>query len=185
MSNIFDLSLEYLQIIDELEESGGELTEGIEDRLNINQNEMAEKLDNYRLVIAIRLKENMAKAVNLYGTLTKTNNKTFASTFGKYTLVHSKPLAISSDLILTPNDKELQPYLKATYTIKSIGENIIDMEAFLANAAGVTKVYDLDKTAIKKAINEAVPTTDEEGNEVIPFADKVWIDENAAWLKIT
>ena len=59
------------------------------------------------------------------------------------------------------------------------------MEAFLANAAGVTKVYDLDKTAIKKAINEAVPTTDEEGNEVIPFADKVWIDENAAWLKIT
>lgn len=48
MSNIYDISRELEDIFLELDENGGELTPELEERLKINQQNLNDKLDNYR-----------------------------------------------------------------------------------------------------------------------------------------
>lgn len=52
MSNIFNIAAEELQIINELEENGGELTPELEERLALNETATDEKIASYREVLA-------------------------------------------------------------------------------------------------------------------------------------
>ena len=51
MASIFDISEEYLKIIQELEESGGEITPELEERLNITREQLESKLKAYYAII--------------------------------------------------------------------------------------------------------------------------------------
>ena len=51
MASIFDISEEYLKIIQELEESGGEITRELEERLNITREQLESKLKAYYAII--------------------------------------------------------------------------------------------------------------------------------------
>ena len=51
MANIFDINEEYLKIIQELEESGGEITPELEERLNITREQLESKLKAYYAII--------------------------------------------------------------------------------------------------------------------------------------
>lgn len=50
--NIFQLNQEFLEIFEELEENGGELTPEIEEQLKINQTDVNNKVESYTQVIA-------------------------------------------------------------------------------------------------------------------------------------
>lgn len=49
--SIFDLEREYLDIMRELEENEGELTEELEERLAVNINDFKDKAESYRIII--------------------------------------------------------------------------------------------------------------------------------------
>ena len=49
--NIFEISKELESVFDELEENGGELTEELEEKLSISQDEFRSKVDAYLSVI--------------------------------------------------------------------------------------------------------------------------------------
>ena len=51
MASIFDINEEYLKIIQELEESGGEITPELEERLNITREQLESKLKAYYAII--------------------------------------------------------------------------------------------------------------------------------------
>ena len=51
MPSIFDINEEYLKIIQELEESGGEITPELEERLNITREQLESKLKAYYAII--------------------------------------------------------------------------------------------------------------------------------------
>lgn len=51
MSNIYQIKQELLSIFDELEENGGELTEELEQRLTVSQEDFKDKIESYTNVI--------------------------------------------------------------------------------------------------------------------------------------
>lgn len=103
MKTLFGIQAEYLEALDMLEENGGELTDEINERLNINKNELEDKFKAYHHVITMkegemstidaeierlkalrstkattveRLKEMLLNAVILYGDEGKSGNHT-------------------------------------------------------------------------------------------------------------
>lgn len=226
MSNIFDLSLEYIQIMDELEENGGELTDDILDRLNINKDELDDKLENYRKVIAMingrietiakeqerltakakvqanmieKLKERMKIAVNLYGDVTKTGNKTYTNGLSKFTVVKTHPLYIAPSFELDLDNKELLPYVKGSFVFKTSGEDVVNLKSKLT-ALGISfsEEFAIDKTSLKKALstlekkpdidaNTKKQRVDDKGNLmwIEPFDGEIKIDEESSYVKIT
>lgn len=185
MANIFDLSLEYISILDELEENGGELTDDIQDRLNINKDELDTKLENYRrLILSIqgeigvleeererlakkvitkekiidRLKENMATAINVYGEINpkaKTNNKFISTPFAKFTFVHTNPVIIDPSLEITPTNESLLPYLNASFLITAKGKDILLIKEKLKKGELLDNVKDT-YSIMKKEIKSAL-----------------------------
>lgn len=110
MNNIYDISRELEDIFLELDENGGELTPELEERLKINQQNLNDKLDNYRKAYtalnleadnckkeeqriaalrkakqnnADRLKKVMLDAVINYGDCGKSGNKVINLTDSK------------------------------------------------------------------------------------------------------
>jgi hypothetical protein len=155
MSNLFDIASEYLMILDELEENGGELTDDILDRLNINRDELNDKLENYRKVIAMyegqirtlgeevdrlkakmkvknniidRLKDRIKIAISTYGNPTKTGSKSYETEFSKFTFVKTKSVVFDDDFELTLRDTKLKPYIKGDISIKATGDGILDIQ---------------------------------------------------------
>jgi len=230
MSNLFNLSLEYVRILDEIEENLGEITDDIQDRLAINKDEVEEKLENYRKVVATldgeiatleeererlaakvvtktkiidRLKRNMADAVELYGDVnpkSKTANKSFVTPFSKFTFVHTNPVVVDSDLDLTPDNRELLPYLNGIFTAKVKGEEIIKVINKLTTAGLkdlFVGLYGIDKKAIKPVLETRKPYIDpdtgEQGVDEVtgelvwmePFNGDIRIDTEAGYLKTT
>lgn len=53
MANLFNIAEEYLRLVSELEESGGELSEELEARLNINREELENKIKAYYHIIKL------------------------------------------------------------------------------------------------------------------------------------
>lgn len=63
MSSIFEITGEYLELLDKLEESGGELTPELEEMLEINDEEFEDKINSYGVVIRkLRADIEVAKA---------------------------------------------------------------------------------------------------------------------------
>lgn len=102
MAALYQIEQELLNIFNEIEEAGGELTPELEEKLNITQDNFKEKLNNYyKAVLSFtsdansikeeidrlnnrkrlfdgrvkRLKENMLNAVQLFGNEGKTGNR--------------------------------------------------------------------------------------------------------------
>ena len=81
MSNIFEIEKDLLELYDELEENGGEVTPELEDKLTITQEEFTRKVRGYTNIIKSlqndmsSIKEEQARLKALYEKKDKTVNK--------------------------------------------------------------------------------------------------------------
>lgn len=205
MANIFEIGQQYQEIMDELEENGGELTEEIQERLNINRNEMNDKLDAYRKVIKMkdadiatakeeieelsrkikvreniikRLKDTISFAVNKYGGLTKGGSRTFSNGLNKFTFVKTTPVVIDPDADVSLNNKELLPYLKTTFVVNVIGEDAIKAKKTIDDIAfGNPLITVKQDSEVRK--NDIKPVLE------IKEVTGVHIDKEAGYIKIS
>lgn len=124
--NIYNLSKEFLEIFDELEENGGELTEELEERLNITQESFKTSVRNLSSVVkqldcecdAIkveqkrlkelydrkqkvieRIKKILLDAINNFGDVKKTGVKYVAWETGECSIRKSEGVNINNDLL--------------------------------------------------------------------------------------
>jgi len=202
MGNLFQISAEYIHIMDELEGNDGELTDEILDRLNINKNELDEKLDNYRLVILdyeaqqaalkseverlsnrIRVKANVIQslkdrmniAVALYGEPNKSGSKVYESKTARYTYVYSKPVVVTDETKIRFDNEEVSPYLRGAFSFKAPADKVKGIIAILNDKfkLSVEAKPELSKTTIKPILAA--------GTEI----DGIKIDDKAGSLRIT
>lgn len=136
MQSLFEIESKYLELMNEIEELEGEITPEIEKQLIINQNELKNKVSQYReLMIMIEsdisaadieikrlqafkqrktnlislLKDRLLEAVRLYGEDGKSGNKTLKfETISLYTR-KTMPLVVPED------DKIFIEYLESAY----------------------------------------------------------------------
>ena len=129
--NIFQISEEYLKLMNDLEESEGVLTEELEERLRVNSNNIYEKLKAYRYIklmlesdvnmisdeinrlsnikksktLAIeRIKDVMLTSTLIFGDTGKTGNKKLDYPDFKLYTVNKKVVSIEDELSFTnPN----------------------------------------------------------------------------------
>lgn len=79
--NIYQIEQGLLEIFDEIEENGGEITPEIEELLSVHQEEFKDKIENYTNVIKSlendmkSIKEEQARLKTLYDRKEKTSNK--------------------------------------------------------------------------------------------------------------
>ena len=122
--NIWEIQQDLLAIFDELEENGGELTEELEEKLAISQEDFRSKVENYTNVIksvkadiaAIdqeskrlaelkksktamvdRLSKVIIEAVDRFGDTTKTGGKFFDYGTGKVSIRNSQKVELDED----------------------------------------------------------------------------------------
>lgn len=126
MANIYNIQQELLEIFDELEENGGELTEELEERLNITQEEFKSKIKDYSNVVKMlesdivaikeekarlndlqkskeknmeRLKKIMVEAIENFGDITKSGGKYVDYGTGKVSVRNSQAVEIEEDSV--------------------------------------------------------------------------------------
>jgi len=126
MSNIYNLKLELLDIFNELEENGGELTPELEEQLTITQNEFTDKIRDYSKVIQAlknditaidaetnrlkvlkdskkkiieRLTKILIEAIELFGDESKSGSKFVDYGDGKVSIRKSKTVELDEDNI--------------------------------------------------------------------------------------
>ena len=199
MGSIFDINAEYLDIIRELEDNGGELTEEIIERLHVNKNELETKLDNYRLFIAEldaqanalteeakrlvtrakvkqavieRLNGLIKLAVYTYGEVTKTGSKTYESKAAKYTFVYTKPVIVNEARI-TLDNASLKPFIRGNFSFHVPADQINEVLDFLTKAE---IAVDTSLTVNKKELATAL-----KANKVI---DGARLDEEEGYVRI-
>ena len=122
--NIWQIQQDLLDIFNELEENGGELTPELEDKLNITQSEFKNKIENYLYVIkktesdinacdaeakrltalkkskqntVDRIKSVMAKAIEQFGDENKNGNKFIDLGTAKITVRTSNKVIVNDD----------------------------------------------------------------------------------------
>lgn len=132
--NIFELSEELLNIYDELEENGGELTPELEEALKITEQDFKEKIKGYvnviktingdvdlidketerlkalkqtKLNIIDRLSKILINAINRFGDATKAGNKYIDYGTGKVSIRRNKKIELDDELINNVKDKVL------------------------------------------------------------------------------
>lgn len=158
MSNIYELSQEYLSIIDELEENGGEITPELEERLSITQSNFKSKIKNYsNLIKSIeadissiknekdrltalqkskeasirRLEKVIISAIELFGDTNKSGNKYIDYGTGKISVKTTETLDVDQESI----DRFANKYLAGLsfYNMQNqLDLNIINPEELLA-----------------------------------------------------
>ena len=126
MANIFQISQELLDIFDELEENGGDLTPELEEQLTITQEEFKDKIKSYSNVVKMlendivdikaekarlndlqkskeksieRLKKIIADAVEIFGDTTKSGGKFIDYGTGKVSMRLTQSLEVEEDSI--------------------------------------------------------------------------------------
>lgn len=129
--SIFTLGEEYLNCLYELEENGGELTDDINDRLNINKDELENKINNYCDYINLlkkesefledkikelkskikskenttdRIKEYIKLAINTWGEIPKNSKNKNIKTLEHSVTFVNKPKLVVNDEILVPKE---------------------------------------------------------------------------------
>lgn len=122
--NIYQLSEEYMFLMQDVEEAEGELTPELEERLQINKEDFQNKMDAYAAIKAMKegeigviddeinrltelkasktrliekLKGYMLIALTLWGETGKSGNKKFETTLHKFWNVYHKPLVIDNE----------------------------------------------------------------------------------------
>jgi len=138
--SLFDIQGEYLEIIEHLEDNGGEITDEMFERLNINKDELTEKMKGYNFVIkgykgevdvlkdeikrlqakktakentVIKLKEIMLTATKLYGNESKPNNEGYTNhslDMGTFKLFTKNITSVFIDSKLSAVDESVKRY---------------------------------------------------------------------------
>lgn len=125
MSNIYNIQQELLDIFDELEENGGELTPELEEQLAITQESFRDKIKDYTNVVKMlqndivdikaekarlndlqkskektieRLKNIIVDAVNIFGETNKTGRKFLDYGTGKVYVRSSQSVEVDEDI---------------------------------------------------------------------------------------
>jgi hypothetical protein len=181
----------------DLEENGGELTEEIAERLTMNSEDFATKMDAYANVIknyesnivAIKneqerlkgllvtaenaitsMKKVMTIGLELYGENGKTNNKIYKTPLHSYWNVYHKPLVITEEAMIP--DYYYRYSLKTKLPIDAMKE----VEQSLAEYADeFTPIFDAE-------INKKELKEDIENNGVSIIG--AYIDTKASYLRI-
>lgn len=168
MANIYELSQEYLSIIDELEENSGEITPELEERLSITQSNFKSKIKNYsNLIKSIeadissiknekdrltalqkskeasirRLEKVIINAIELFGDTNKSGNKYIDYGTGKVSVKTTETLDVNQESI----DRFANQYLAGLsfyHMQNQLDLNIINPEELLAY--GNSTVTDAD-----------------------------------------
>lgn len=148
--NLFKIAQEELDLLNEIEELEGELTPELEERLKINEANMAKKMEDY------------CKAIRYY-EMTVANAKSEKERLDKLIKRSERSQQWLKDAILNVMNATDKPKVSAgTFTVgtrKSTAVNIIDESAIPARYANEVVTVKIDKTAIKDAIKngEEVP----------------------------
>lgn len=197
--NLFNLQEEYLYLMADIEEAGGEITPELEERLAINKEDAKEKFDAYAHIIALkegqnriiddeiarlnnlkitnvktidRLKDTLLTALELFGDYGKTGNRKLETVTHKFWNVYHKPLAIDEDASLpdTVGDHIIRTF---TLDVRLTTEQKDKITELLTEDDFVPNFSGIiSRTEIKKAL--------EEGLEI----DGAKIDEKASYLRI-
>lgn len=145
---IYEIAQEELDLLNEIEELDGELTPELEERLKINEANMAKKMEDY------------CKAIRYY-EMTVANAKSEKERLDKLIKRSERSQQWLKDAILNVMNATGKPKVSAgTFTVgtrKSTAVNIIDEYSIPVRYEVVT--VKIDKTAIKDAIKngEEVP----------------------------
>lgn len=165
--NIFQISEEYLKLMNDLEESEGVLTEELEERLKVNSDNIYEKLKAYRYIklmlesdinmisdeinrlkaieksktLAIeRIKDTMLVATLLFGDTGKSGNKKLDYPDFKLYTVNKKAVVIEDEL----------SFINSDYVRYSISEKLTEDE--LAKLVHIKPDVTADKVILKKEL---------------------------------
>lgn len=194
--NIFQLSEEFLYLLQDIEDAEGEITEELAERLAINKEDFSKKMDGYAKIIRSlqgnvetikdeakrlsdlkvstenkidKMKQVMNEALKLFGEVGKTGNQTFKTGTNSFWNVYHKPLVIT-DETKVPEDYlqyDLKTHLPEE-AMKDIADTLADYELL-----AITFDSSIKRDALKKAV--------ENGTVNLP---EIYIDMNASYLRI-
>lgn len=147
MKSLYRIEQEYLNILNEIENNDGEITESIEEKLVINENEFELKSINYAYIIKsindskLIIKQEIDRLRNL---LEKENKKE-----------ESLKSNLVSAMLNFNIEKVESPTLKLSIR-KSEAINIIDEEAIESDYIDIKEVSTISKTRLKEAIKAGI-----------------------------
>lgn len=147
MKSLYNIEQEYLNILLEIEDNDGEITESIEEKLVINENEFELKSINYAYIIKsindskLIIKQEIDRLRNL---LEKENKKE-----------ESLKSNLVSAMLNFNIEKVESPTLKLSIR-KSEAINIIDEEAIESDYIDIKEVSTISKTRLKEAIKAGI-----------------------------
>ena len=194
--NIFQLEQEYLSLMAEIEANEGELTDELIKKLEVNSSNFASKMDAYANIIAVfegnnaiiedeqkrlsalhksnetsiaSMKKIMITALELFGNVGKSGNRTYKTPLHSYWNVYHKPLIIEDELSV--------PLAYVKYTLSTnFPEDVKEKIAtVLAKEPTINPHFnsDINRTELKKAV---------EAGEV--KKEGIYIDNKASYLLI-
>ena len=170
--NIWQIQQELLDIFNELEENGGELTPELEDKLNITQSEFKNKIENYLYVIKKtesdinacdaeakrltalkkskqntidRIKSVMAKAIEQFGDENKSGNRFIDLGTAKITVRKSDKVIVNDDFAATLVDSTFTEIRSVAFTKELQSNDLKDLLTVPENKLdGVTANISID-----------------------------------------
>ena len=170
--NIWKIQQDLLDIFNELEENGGELTPELEDKLNITQSEFKNKIENYLYVIKQtesdinacdaeakrltalkkskqntidRIKSVMAKAIEQFGDENKSGNKFIDLGTAKITVRKSDKVIVNDDFAATLVDSTFTEIRSVAFTKELQSNDLKDLLTVPENKLnGVTATISID-----------------------------------------
>ena len=170
--NIWQIQQELLDIFNELEENGGELTPELEAKLNITQSEFKNKIENYLYVIkqtesdinvcdseakrltalkkskqntVDRIKSVMAKAIEQFGDENKSGNRFIDLGTAKITVRKSDKVIVNDDFAATLVDSTFTEIRSVAFTKELQSNDLKDLLTVPENKLdGVTATISID-----------------------------------------
>jgi hypothetical protein len=153
MKSLFAIQQDYLQIINELEDNGGELTDEISQALAITRDDLAVKAQNYHAIMS-NLEADIAQAEAEIKRIQQ-----YAK--AKQAVYDRMYAALLQALLLFGEEdkkgiKRLEVGTLRLSTRRSESTAVESIEALPEQYKRVKTVVEADKTAIKKALQEGV-----------------------------
>lgn len=147
MKSIYVINNEYLQLVDALIESGGEVTPELEQALQINKEELELKATNYAYFIKSLEDQNTSidNEIKRLQAIKKTNSN----------LVERLEFNISNAMQIFEKDEIKTPTLKLIFR-KSESVECLDVNALDKEYKRIKVTEEADKTKIKEALKDGV-----------------------------
>lgn len=170
--NIWQIQQDLLDIFNELEENGGDLTPELEDKLNITQSEFKNKIENYLYVIKQtesdinacdaeakrltalkkskqntidRIKSVMAKAIEQFGDENKSGNRFIDLGTAKITVRKSDKVIVNDDFAATLVDSTFTEIRSVAFTKELQSNDLKDLLTVPENKLdGITATISID-----------------------------------------